>query len=206
MFTLGTAAKAAGVSKSTIHRAIKSGRMSVRDKDGAGYQIDPAELFRVFPPAGERDSDRPVPGTLDQNGLRVSGGLSPLQAHLVRLETELRASKELAQSEQNLLDQLLTSERHRADEFQERADELRRERDRWAGVAEAAQRQLTYLAEQSKKARWWPFGRTAQAALPTKADGQKAQGLVPRVAAPRGLETAKAGSSMPLLLPEAPLL
>src|SRR5215213_4495234 len=115
MFTLGTAAKAAGVSKSTIHRAIKSGRMSARTKDGSGYQIDPAELFRVFPaPSGktvERHSGNPDAGTMERGATPPAAALSPLQTHLVRLEAELRASKELAETEQKLLDQLLTSER-----------------------------------------------------------------------------------------------
>ena len=49
MYTLGTAAKAAGVSKSTVHLAIRTGKISARSKDGAGYEIDPAEFHRVFP-------------------------------------------------------------------------------------------------------------------------------------------------------------
>lgn len=46
--TLGTAAKATGKSKTTIYRAIKSGKLSA-DYDGE-YSIDPSELFRVFEP------------------------------------------------------------------------------------------------------------------------------------------------------------
>src|SRR3954468_23849070 len=49
MYTLGTAAKAAGVSKSTVHRAIRTGKISARSKDGAGYEIDPSEFHRIFP-------------------------------------------------------------------------------------------------------------------------------------------------------------
>lgn len=48
--TLGEAARAAGVSKATISKALSSGRMSYVEQTPAGYQIDPAELFRVFPP------------------------------------------------------------------------------------------------------------------------------------------------------------
>ena len=48
--TLGTAAKATGKSKPTIQRAIKSGRMSATRKDDGSYEIDPAELHRVFQP------------------------------------------------------------------------------------------------------------------------------------------------------------
>lgn len=48
--TLGEAAKHTGMSKTTLSRAIKSGKLSVLSKQGNSYQIDPSELFRVFPP------------------------------------------------------------------------------------------------------------------------------------------------------------
>lgn len=48
-YSLGTAAKATGKSKTTIQRAIAQGRVSADRLDGGGYSIDPAELHRVFP-------------------------------------------------------------------------------------------------------------------------------------------------------------
>ena len=49
MLTLGQAAKEAGKTKTAIANAIKIGRLSAT-RDGQGrYQIDPAELFRVYP-------------------------------------------------------------------------------------------------------------------------------------------------------------
>lgn len=49
-YTLGDAAKATGKSKATISKAIKNGRISAtKDKTGT-FQIDPAELHRVYPP------------------------------------------------------------------------------------------------------------------------------------------------------------
>jgi hypothetical protein len=48
-FTLGTAAQATGTAKSTILRAIKAGRISAQRDDIGQWQIDPSELFRVFP-------------------------------------------------------------------------------------------------------------------------------------------------------------
>lgn len=48
--TMGQAAKETGVSKATLSKALKSGRLSYVAKSTAGYEIDPAELFRVFPP------------------------------------------------------------------------------------------------------------------------------------------------------------
>lgn len=47
-YTLGTAAKATGKSKTTIQRAISKGKISAhKDQDGR-YSIDPSELHRVF--------------------------------------------------------------------------------------------------------------------------------------------------------------
>ena len=48
-YTLREAAAEAGCSRSTIHRAIKSGRLSARRGEDGSYAIDPAELARVFP-------------------------------------------------------------------------------------------------------------------------------------------------------------
>ena len=49
-YTLGDAAKAVGKSKTTLHRAIKSGRISAIKSEDGSYSIDPSELHRVFPP------------------------------------------------------------------------------------------------------------------------------------------------------------
>ena len=49
--TLAEAAQATGVNRSTILRAIKSGKISgARDENGA-WSVEPVELHRVFPPA-----------------------------------------------------------------------------------------------------------------------------------------------------------
>lgn len=48
-YTLGTAAKATGKSKTTIQRAISKGKISAFKDDDGSYSIDPAELHRVFP-------------------------------------------------------------------------------------------------------------------------------------------------------------
>jgi hypothetical protein len=49
MLSLSEAATAAGIAKSTIWRAVKSGRVSATRTALGTYQVDPAELFRVFP-------------------------------------------------------------------------------------------------------------------------------------------------------------
>jgi len=70
--TLGQAAKETGVSKATLSKALKSGRLSYIAKSTAGYEIDPAELFRVFAPKpsehvqGERSETQRETPLLDE--------------------------------------------------------------------------------------------------------------------------------------------
>ena len=49
MLTLGEASKACNITKSGISKAIKNGRLSANKNEIGQYEIDPAELFRVFP-------------------------------------------------------------------------------------------------------------------------------------------------------------
>src|SRR5215204_4658144 len=48
MLTLGAAAKLTGLNRTTVLRAIKSGRLSATRQDDGSYRIDPAELERVY--------------------------------------------------------------------------------------------------------------------------------------------------------------
>ena len=50
-FSLREAAEQARKSKSRIWLAIKAGHICATRTDDGGFAIDPAELFRAFPPA-----------------------------------------------------------------------------------------------------------------------------------------------------------
>jgi hypothetical protein len=153
MYTLGTAAKAAGVSKSTIHRAIKRGTISARSKDEGGYEIDPSELHRVFPPVASgvpENAQNSSPessveryATPPENTGTSSGTPVPrdheLEVRLAKAEAQLESLKEVLELERK------------------RAEELKAERDKWSSALEASQRQITYMAE--KQSGWWPFRR-----------------------------------------------
>jgi hypothetical protein len=54
-FTLGEAARAAAVSKPTLSKAVKEGRLSAEKQPDGSYRIQPAELFRVYPPETTRN-------------------------------------------------------------------------------------------------------------------------------------------------------
>lgn len=47
--SLRQAAELCGVSRSTIHRALKGGKLSGQRTEEGGWSIDPSELARVFP-------------------------------------------------------------------------------------------------------------------------------------------------------------
>jgi len=55
-YTLGTAAKATGKAKSTILRAINSGKISAKKTYDGSYEIEPSELHRVFPLNGTQQA------------------------------------------------------------------------------------------------------------------------------------------------------
>jgi hypothetical protein len=55
-YTLGTAANACGVNKSTVLRAIKAGKISATRNEHGEWQIDPAEMHRVYPPVPATDA------------------------------------------------------------------------------------------------------------------------------------------------------
>ena len=50
MYTLATAAAAVGRNKNAILRAINAGKISAAKDKNDGWQIEPSELYRVYPP------------------------------------------------------------------------------------------------------------------------------------------------------------
>jgi hypothetical protein len=62
-YTLSKAAEISGKGKSTIHRAIKSGKISAKRHEDGSYSIDASELHRVFPrnPSEPTPRDNPEP-------------------------------------------------------------------------------------------------------------------------------------------------
>lgn len=91
-FSIGQAAIETGKPKSTISRAIKTGRLSAT-KNGNRYDIDAAELFRAFPsnvaqPQKQNDTQPPE----DTNAT----------------DTEIRMLREMLDRERETVDDLRT--------------------------------------------------------------------------------------------------
>jgi hypothetical protein len=64
VYNLATAAASAGINKSTVLRHIKAGKISATRDETGGWQIDPAEFHRIFPPL-KIATDHPTPQQRD---------------------------------------------------------------------------------------------------------------------------------------------
>lgn len=125
--TLGQAARLAGVGKSTLTRAIKAGRLSAQRRHDGSYEIDVAELNRVYPVTPATGA---TPGNVAHHATatRDGGGTPDTPADTAALRAQIDGLREMLR---------------RADQ---RADELRHERDTWREQASRA------LADQRP---WW---------------------------------------------------
>jgi hypothetical protein len=85
-YTLGQAAKATGKQKSTILEAVRKGRISAAKDDLGRYQIDPAELHRVYSPIVQIEREE-TPPTLYKTEL-LEEKIRHLEREMVRLERQ----------------------------------------------------------------------------------------------------------------------
>jgi excisionase family DNA binding protein len=88
-YSLGEAAKELGVSKPTVQRAIKAGRLSATRNDDGSYDIDPAELSRAFPPVTRASNVTP---NLKQD--ETAGDTQVLQAEVEGLREQVALLKD----------------------------------------------------------------------------------------------------------------
>jgi hypothetical protein len=109
-YTLGEAARATGLNKSSILKALKTGKISGAKDEHGQWAIEPCELHRVYPPCSE------APGADNGAGNdRHPPGNGPAPAVPDALVAELRA--QLARMDRTL-------------------DDMREDRDRWRSMAE----------------------------------------------------------------------
>ena len=141
---LSEAAKLTGTARSTLYRAIKTGRLSAAVGPNGAVRIDPAELERVFPTQVERDIDATSRATT-----RNTGRPTKLVARVAELEARLAERDE------------------RLGEARDQINDLRRRLD---AEAEERRRLTMLLADQrstppasapllSALRRWWNWRR-----------------------------------------------
>ena len=133
-YTLGDAARAIGKSKTTLHRAIKSGRISATKTEDGSYSIEQAELHRVFPSVTAGTPPKLLPRNDEEH----------LSNTLAALRTRLEIQEKERERERVLL--------------QETIADLREDRDKWR------QQATSLLTDQRseptvpvRRRRWWPF-------------------------------------------------
>ena len=138
-YTLAPAAEAAKVSKPTVFRWIKAGKLSATKTDSGNFRIDPAELHRYLDSIAKEE----LPTATAQQTVSP-GGSAVTPPETLHENISLR-------SEVDKLKALLDAEK-------KRADELRDDRDRWA---DQAQRLALPSPETNGNAGWWRFRRRA---------------------------------------------
>ena len=136
-YTAGQAAKAASVSTATITRAIKRGKMSAAKDDNGSWQIDPAELHRVFQTVAPQE---PPKESVQEHAIPLQD--SDLRLEVVRLEERLKTAEAM---------------KAMADELREAAEQ---DRDAWRMQAERLTKVLPpppQATEPRKRQGWWPW-------------------------------------------------
>lgn len=135
MLTLGQAAKLTGTSKTTLTRAIRSGRLSAIRREDGGYEIDPAELSRVYALKVETPATGAATGGAAHQATPPRDLDAPpcdpeVTGRLAALDAEVRALRELL------------------DEVRTNWDEVRVDRDQWRGKCER-------LLTDQRSLPWW---------------------------------------------------
>ena len=110
--TLGQAAEMCGWSKGAISKAIKKGKMSVHEKTKAGFQLDPAEVLRVFPKKTEAENNKQLETSKKHIGSStVSGEVNALRQQIATAELERTREREQLTDRIESLQQMLADEK-----------------------------------------------------------------------------------------------
>jgi hypothetical protein len=94
--SLKEASERVGVTRQTLMKAIKTGRISAEKANDGGWRVEPVELFRVWPPV--KEVQQPIHADLtgsDTNPLQDEN--RRLQAQVEELREERNAWRDQAQ-------------------------------------------------------------------------------------------------------------
>ena len=98
--TLGTAAKATGMSRTAILRAIGKGKISAKKNDHGEWDIDPAELHRLYP--------QKQPDTVTDNVNVGSHSNTGLVIENIEIKAKLDAAEQRIRDKDAVIDDLRT--------------------------------------------------------------------------------------------------
>jgi predicted site-specific integrase-resolvase len=102
---LTEAAKLTGKDKATIHRALKSGKLSCTLSDSGERQIDPAELGRVFPIRSQDEVAR-TGDSGKRNYTQSTGKVAEIKAQLEAERMKIAHLQERLADRDNVIDDL----------------------------------------------------------------------------------------------------
>ena len=131
MYTLKEAAEATGRGKPAILKSIQKGRISAQKNLLGEWQIDPAELHRVYPPVSTGSSK----GNCGEH--RETPEINPKE--VLRLEMELALKEEQIRSLEREVRMLESAK-----------EDLKEDRDNWRKQAQQVTVLLTHQREQGK--------------------------------------------------------
>lgn len=121
--TLSEAARWAGVTRATIHKALKGGRLSGRKDDSGEWRIDPSELERVYQPG--KSVDAPVDalhGKMSNTDIAELMAAKDREIALLReVLAEVRAQRDDAMEQRNKAVELAETQTRLLTHQQERA-------------------------------------------------------------------------------------
>lgn len=141
-YSANQAAEATGKNVATITRAIKSGKLSATKDTSGAWQIDGAELSRVYPLR-----------TQSLQNLTMQNGANPAQRDKLAEDNALREELAALRERDKLKDTLLEN-------YVAQMADLKEDRDKWRQQATnllASQEAELVVPAPVKRRRWWPF-------------------------------------------------
>lgn len=122
-YSMSKAAKVVGVSKTTMHKWVKSGKVTSTKQDNGTYSIDESELNRVIE---SRKQVTSTTVTSDVNTGNTASQASPLDLSIYRtntiIELKYAAALEAVTHERKLLREQVNELRQRAEAAEERSE------------------------------------------------------------------------------------
>lgn len=103
--SLNKAAKEAGIAKSTLLDALNNGRMSAEKNEKGHWEIDPSELFRVFPKASSEGSEKPIQTPSENHQKTIQNSALEIEVKMLREQIE-RMDAERERERSQLTDQI----------------------------------------------------------------------------------------------------
>ncbi len=146
-YTLAAAAAATGLNKTTILRAIKSGKISGSKDEHDQWQVEPVELHRVYPPLASR---KETTDAAQREAAFEAVAAADLQLRIALADQQVSDLKAILEDMRSQRDAWKTQAERLALTDHEVLEDIRRQRDAWQTQAERL-----LLTDRRAKRSWW---------------------------------------------------